>query len=94
MCILTFNSPFFATHFNLDALHLFATGTQYLLTYASIASKIYPYCGQTFFSFWYLIFISSYGNLNNVLNNVIYMFEAHSIFTPKYLRCMMAMIDC
>ena len=73
MCILTFNSPFFATHFNLDALHLFATGTQYLLTYASIASKIYPYCGQTFCSFWYLIylFISSYGNLNNVLNNVI-----------------------
>ena len=57
MCILTFNSPFFATHFNLDALHLFATGTQYLLTYASIASKIYPYCGPEFCSFWYFIFL-------------------------------------
>ena len=75
MCILTFNSPFFATHFNLDALHLFATCTQYLLTYAYIASKIYPYCGPGFCSFWFVIylFILNYGNWNDVLNNVIFI---------------------
>ena len=63
MCILTFNSPFFATHFNLDALHLFATGTQYLLTYASIASKIHPNCGPEFCSFWYFILLSVSSNV-------------------------------